>query len=480
MADETQETEGSMIERMMKGEFDGMEISEELPVGDPADSAVNDEEQNNEGEQANNSGSELADEGTEGTDEVANGAEVSADETGDEDTEDTGSTDESDSDDTETTEQNDGDATDTDGTTGDDSEDTDSVNAPVGSDSDEKVETKDQGDGADAETAEPNYKEEYAKLLEESKMHKDYYDTVTSEFTANGVKVKGFKDPQKVIEAQQALYGLNEKFTALKKYRQFHAPLEKRGMVKDKAKFDLMMNIMDGDKEAMKTHMKALDIDPIGLDVDEINYQGQSTTSSEVELNLNDVLDASQNAGVREQVESVLYKDWDEESVVDLLSTEGSRNMFISHMQADENGNSIFNAVSTRAKQMAMTPGNNGFADMSSIQQYNVAMKEMEREYANQAPQRGSEQSESVTDAIAQAEQAEAKRTTEASAAAVEKYKLELENKNKVADEARKKASSVSTKKTVKKRSSKKQTDPMKLEGDNFMDYWKQLERVGR
>ncbi len=240
------------------------------------------------------------------------------------------------------------------------------------------------------------------------------------------------------------------------------------------------MNIMDGDVEALKTHMQNLKLDPVDFDMDEVNYSAKSTTSSDIELGLNDVLAASNTAGVKSQVEQVLYKDWDEDSVIDLLSTEGSRNMFVDHMRPDASGNSVFSTVSQKAREMSMLDTGSGFSELNSIQKYNLALKEVEKEYAGQRDQtRGSKSPETIDETISKAKETDAKRIADVEAKAIEKYKLELEKKNKSADDARKKAASVSVKKTVKKSTPKKKADPMKLEGESFMDYWKQLERAG-
>lgn len=461
MADnENVETEGSMIERMMKGEFDNIEIAEDST----AQEAVNEE-----AEEELNSGSNQAEEdGGESEDNPADNEDTKDDVSSGEEA-DLGS---------ETNDMIDGEGQENDDKTDGTTDGKEPDNTLVESDKKDDVETKDQGDGSDSDNAEPNYKEEYEKLLNESKTYKDYYDTVTSEFTANGVKVKGFTDPKKVIQAQQALYGLEDKFSALKKYREFHAPLEKRGMVKDQAKFDLAMNIMDGDKEAIKAHMKALNINPIDLDLEEVAYNRVPTTSSEIEMNLDDVLSTSQSVGIRDQVEQVLYKDWDQDSVIDLLSTEGSRKMFVEHMTPNEHGQSVFKTVQAKAKEMSMIDNGSGFRDLSSIEKYNIALRELEAEHARQqAPAKTT--AEVVKDTVSRAEAAEAKRIADAEAKAIEKYKAELDKKNKEADDARKKAASVSQSKVAPKKD-KKEPDPMKLQGENFMDYWKQLEKFGR
>lgn len=474
------ETEGSMIERMMRGEFDSIEISEEVPTddSDSLDADDNTDSDDNIDTDIDSAQAAVNDDDDNSDDNSDDDSNLNSDSDDNDDTASVDSADDDNVDDSDTNNQDDGTDSDNDDNTDDSTDDDDSVNDPVASDSDSDTDTKDQDDGLDSDNDEPNYKEQYEKLLEDSKLHKDYYDKVTGEFTANGQTVHGFKDPDKTIQAMQAMYGLEDKFSKLKKYKKFHAPLEKRGMITDQAKFDLAMNIMDGDKEAMKAHMKNLNMEPIDFDMDEVNYKGQSAVSSDIELNLNDMLDVSATAGIKQDVERVLYNDWDQDSVVDLLSTEGSRNMFVEHMKPDADGNSVFNTVSSKVKEMSVL--NAGFSDQNDIQKYNAALQELEKEYSEeQARTHESDQAKSsVNDAIAEAQSAEAKKISDAEEAAVSKYKLELENKNKVADDARKKAASVSQKKTVKK-NVKKEPDPMKLEGDDFMDYWKRLERAG-
>ena len=92
-------------------------------------------------------------------------------------------------------------------------------NTLVESGNEEEAETEQKSDGSDGENAEIDYKKKYEELEKQSAKYKDYYDKVTSEFSANGKTVKGFTDPNKVIQAQQALYGLEEKFAMFKKYR---------------------------------------------------------------------------------------------------------------------------------------------------------------------------------------------------------------------------------------------------------------------
>jgi hypothetical protein len=104
---------------------------------------------------------------------------------------------------------------------------------------------------------------------------------------------------------------------------------------------------------------------------------------------------------------------------------------------------------------------------MPKIKQYNIAMQELQKEEQPEA--QSNDNAKSVIDAAEQL----------ASVQLDDKADSYKEKINKSAkDKARKKASSVKGQKPVRRRSSKK-VDAMKLEGEDFMDYWKKLERAG-
>jgi len=438
--------EKSMMERMLAGEFDGLEIIDDGAATEGAEEIVDTPES------IGNEDTEV-EEATEGNIE----------------TEDTGD--------------------------GQDQENVESEveetpeNTLVESGNEEDAETEQKSDGSDEENAEIDYKKKYEELEGQSAKYKDYYDKVTSEFSANGKTVKGFTDPNKVIQAQQALYGLEEKFAMFKKYRPYHAPLEKRGMIQNQEKFDLAMNIMDGNKEAIAKHLRDLSIDPItDLELDEeSNYQVEPTTASEIDLAIDDVLDTASTIGVKQDVERVLFNEWDDKSVVNLLSTPESRNVFIEHMKKDESGNSIFNEVTARVKEKSALAGGTGFSTLSSIEKYNTALQEISEEKSQNQAVQAQEPTTQVTPdmstAISSAEKAIADKIAAAKAEAIEEYKRKLETSNNKSgnSEARNRAASLSTKHTApsSKSDQSKTADPMKLEGKDFMDYWTKLQRVG-
>ena len=395
---------------------------------------------------------------------------------GDDDSEDTDHTDDSDdeeTDDTETNDLTDGDSDDTEDDDDKDSDDDDEENAQDGDDSgdddaddaetdSDDDDTKDQSDGDDTDTSEVNYKEEYKKF-------KSFYDEVTSEFTANGKTVKGFSDPKKIIQSQQMSAGFSDKMAGFKQYRPYMAPLKERGMLEDAAKFDLAMNLIDGDKEALKQHIKNLNIDPMELDMEEIKYDGKSQLASQAEITLDDVMESAASNGVKDKVQNVLGQQWDRASVIELLGDPKSGSDLVEHMSSG-----VFDAVQDRIAEKKRY--DSSFSSKSSIAQYREAAGELEGEYAKHLT---STNAKAETDRVSADEDVKkAKIAKEAKAAAdldelkkKENYKAKVEAKNKKAANARNKAASVSKKRAPSKPKKKKEFDPMALSDEDFTKF---------
>jgi hypothetical protein len=424
----------------------------------------------------------------------------------DEDTENTTSTEEEPTNTTDTKDISDGEDSDTAVIEGDTPVDADSENTPVdegskqgedeGKDKDSKAsdeptgtDTKSTDDGSDKDTGEPDYKAKYEELLKHSKERDEFYDIVTADFKANGRIVKGFKDPKKIVQSNQMATGYSDKMAGFKKYRPFQAPLEERGMLEDKAKFDLAMHIIDGDKEAIKQHLKNLNIDPVtDLDTKEINYVAKSTTKNDVALNIEDMLDTASNLGMRDKLEDVLFDKWDSNSAYQLVNDPASRKHILEHMESG-----LFDAVQERINENKRTDIDGSFSSQDSITQYRISVEQLGREYAAQQKAQQAQAPQTQVQAQAQTQKPAAPKapesTTEFDAKAeIERlkqenarlrkakedaYKAKLERENKVAEEARKKAATASERRP--KPQPKKEIDPMDLSGDAFRDYFNQM-----
>lgn len=382
----------------------------------------------------------------------------------DEDTDQLDDTVEDESDEADTTETDDGESEeDTAETDEDTTDDSGEENTQV-EDDDTSTETDQEIDGDSGETDTVDYKKQYEELLEANGKLQTFHDEVTSEFVANGKKVKGFTDPKKIIQSQQMAYGYSDKMAAFKKYRPLMGSMKDRGMLEDPEKFNLMMDLYDGNPEAIKAHIQKLKIDPIDMDMDTIAYESKNHVTSPIEIALNDVMDNAASSGVKDKVERVVREQWDPDSVVELLNNPAASSDIVEHMSTG-----VFEAVQDRINEKKLTDVVGAFDAKSSIQQYREALAELNTEYN---AQQQTDQSSATDETEIEATKAEAvkaeklKIETERKAA---EYKTKAEKEKLKTDTARKKATAVSKKKQVSK-PAKRVVDPMELSDDAFND----------
>jgi len=408
-----------------------------------------------------------------------------------------------DSDEDENEETNDENADSSDDTSEDSEDDDNEENAQENEDKsneDEKEEEKsndgledkseeESGDEKDESNSDDNTESESNADENKSTVdYKSFYEALTNaEFKANGKMVKGFTDPSKIIRAQQMLYGFEEKMSGFKQYRPFVGSLKKTGMIDNPEKFNMMMDIMSGDKEALKAFIKSSNIDPIiDLDLDTVNYNGKNYIDSKQSLDIEDTLEIAKNLGIEDKFRETVGKRWDDESFKEFTSTPEVREDLLEHMTNrinpnDETSPIIYDAVQDKIAEMKLLDNNGMFGAKSSINQYRAAVvalsNDLKARSANQQVVKKDENNATIT-------KAQPKQTTiadvEAEKAKIlqkrkeDEYKVELERKEKLDAEKRKKASSVSKTKptTVEK---KQKFDPLALSGDDFRSYFDSL-----
>ena len=312
--------------------------------------------------------------------------------------------------------------------------------------SEEEAETEEDSDGDDSETTD---KIDY----------KAFYDAVVNtEFTVNGKKVKGFADPQKIIQSQQMAGGFAEKMAGFKKYRPFMAPLKDRGMLDDPAKFDLAMNLIDGDKEAIKAHLKSLNLDPMDLDMDEIKYDATPATTDPAALVIEDTLDRARGLGVEDRVRQVIGNEWDPESFQEFVSNEAVRNDLLNHMETG-----AYDIVQDKISELSRLDYTGAFNNMRTIDKYRTAVVELQKENANRTPE---VQESTPTPAPSKAKAVKAEKAKIVSARKEEEYKEKAAKREAKITQKRRKAASMSRKKPRAK--PKPKFDPMELEGEEL------------
>jgi len=342
-------------------------------------------------------------------------------------------------------------------------------NAPVEDDegkTDKEVtadeeETKD-ADPEDSETK-VDYRKAYEELQGKSQDLQAFHDIITGEFKANGKTVKGFSDPHKVVQSMQAYHGLESKMKTFKEFKPILRALKERGMTDDLEKFDLAMALSDGNQEALKKQLSDKAIDPLDMDMDNVQYERNRQSSSPMEMALDDVLETAARNGVQPRMEQVLSSDWDQDSVVRILERPQDGAIL-----AEQMSNGVYDAVQERIAENTRTDVNGMYRNMSMYDQYKQANEQLETEYRSYVAQ---EEQGRQRQAAAQSEQRVVDETAKiADAEASEQYRKKVQAKEKVASEARAKATSVSKPKSRPRK--KKAVDPLTLSGDKFQSYF--------
>ena len=380
--------------------------------------------------------------------------EITEEEETEEATEDNEDTDQEDEDEDEA-ETNEDDDDQTEETAEDDSED-EEENAQV-----------DEGKDKEADTDEKPA-EEVTENTDEIDYKKFYEEVALAKFTANGREVEGFKDPKDLIRSQQALHGLTQKMEALAAYKPYIQPLKERKLLDDPDKFNLVMNLIDGDKEALKKFVKDSGVDTLELDTDEINYVPKNTLPTAGQLRLEEKFDEAKSLGIDDKLADALGK-WDNDSFNEFVNDSAVSSDLINHINTG-----AYDLVQDEIKKLSMLDTNGRFTGQSAIQQYRQAAAEV----ANRL--RAQDEAENAKSS-AQQQEADRKAKLEAEKARLAKEQEEAEFKAKAKEkeakvaEERKKAASVSKKKKVVKKAPNKEVDPVALKGDDFRKHFEQM-----
>jgi len=350
----------------------------------------------------------------------------------------------------------------------------DSVEAGSEPEEEESADIKDP----DAMTTEEkiDYKKAYEEAMAEKEKFEDFFNQTTGEFVAGGKTMRAPSDPKKIVQALQKAVGFDDKMKAFKKYRPFTSTLEEKGFLDNPEKFNLMVNAMEGDKEAIKKLILNAEIDPVELDMENIDYKSKSVLPTDMEMAYGDVIDSATQHGVKEQVEKVISADWDDESVIELLEDPKNSADLVKHLSTG-----VYDMVQERIAQKRMVDSDGTYGSMKAIEQYRSAAHELELEYKQFLQQ---QQAQGVQQPEATQEQLpdngygseEAQFSEEEIQAEIERIKQEkaysqkVNKRNAEADAGRKRAASVSKKKP---RSQKKSNDfdPAKLSDDEFSAY---------
>ena len=350
--------------------------------------------------------------------------------------------------------------------TEDQDDDSDTATGSKGDDDDsantQETNQDDNGQNADTSTNEDASGTETGKIdpAEYARLKQFYDQIANAEFVANGKKVKGFTDPEKIIRSQQMLHGYSDRMKGFNEYRPFMKALKDNGLLEDESKFNFALSLLKGDKAAIKQHMKTLSIDPVDLELDETAYKPTNYVASKESLILEDTLQVARESGIEDKLRKTIGEQWDNESFQEFVSNPDVRQDLLEHMQSG-----AFDLVQDKIAEMEVLDTYGTFRNMKSTDKYRQAVQLVNKELAAKRPSEPERMPHNV--------QQQAQQNNRIDAALLAKkeaeYKAQVEQKNKEADEARKKAAAISKKKATTVQT--KKFDPLSLEGDDLNSF---------
>lgn len=306
----------------------------------------------------------------------------------------------------------------------------------------EAEESEDESENTEPE--EPNYKEFYEKVA-------------LAKFTANGKEVEGFKDPEDLVRAQQMLHGYSDKMKVFKEYKPFIKALEERGITKDSEQFNLTMSLLDGDQEAFKKILKDKGVDPLELDLENVEYAPKNTLPSEAQMLIEETYEQADNLGIGDKFNKVISKDWDVDSLQEFIKNGAVRNDLMQHLK-----DGTYDIVQNEINRMELLDSTGALSGKTSIEKYRLAINKL----AQNAPK--TEAKPEVKEEPAVDKAAEAKRIAEEA-----EFKRKAAERELEAAEARKKAASVSKKRVSSKPKPKPKLEELK--GDDFRNAFRDM-----
>ena len=198
--------------------------------------------------------------------------------------------------------------------------------------------------------------------------YKEFYNKVTNGFEMNGLNVKSLSDPDKIIELQRLNLTRSSSRDELEDVKPIVQSLRDGGLLDDPEKFGLMMEVLNGDENAIKKLLKDKNIDPYTLDMDEIDDSVDSNKyriSSE-EMNFNDFVTEATKMGVRDDMADRIINSWDDDSLLGLVNDPNGRTNIIKHIKTG-----MFDKV--QAEILSITNEDSSFSRESDLDQYIVA-----------------------------------------------------------------------------------------------------------
>lgn len=181
----------------------------------------------------------------------------------------------------------------------------------------EESEEASSQESSEEEEEEESEEEEAPQQVEQPEIdYKSFYEQVMSPFKANGGTVQ-LRSPQEVVKLMQMGANYTQKMQILAPYRKKVQMLQKANLLDDD-KLNYLIDLSQGNPEAIKKLIKDSKLDPMDLDIyGEQNYVPGNHTVSDAEMQLQTTLD--ELTSTPEGLQTVnLARGWDQASLSEI------------------------------------------------------------------------------------------------------------------------------------------------------------------
>lgn len=161
---------------------------------------------------------------------------------------------------------------------------------------------------------EPNKEQVIDKKKEVAVDYKSTYESIFKPFKANGKDIVP-KTAEDVVSLMQMGANYTKKMQAMAPMRKIYESLNNAKINDDELSF--LIDLHNGDKEAIKTLLTKHKVDPIDLDVDNTNYVPKNNLVSEEDAEYSSVLDDIQSS--LPKIQEIVSTKWDSKSKQMLL-----------------------------------------------------------------------------------------------------------------------------------------------------------------
>ena len=200
--------------------------------------------------------------------------------------------------------------------------------------------------------------------------YKAFYESVTKDFKAAGKVMPGVKDPDKFIKALQMATDYALKTAALKPVLKKAKMLE--GVTDEE--FSEMLDFRKRNPEVIKKALKEAQLDPLDLDLDDIQYTPQSKIMSDADYEFKETIEklSQEDAVAFQRTQNIVLNELDDNSKTTVLS-----NPHILTALQSEVASGRFEKIQAQALQLKAFGGYNNVPD---IELYSYIANEMDKQ----------------------------------------------------------------------------------------------------